>query len=99
VLPVWPVLAYDVCSVMRWPLALWRGLASHPCSSVAQRQSIRLLTGGLLVRIQPEEPHLFGVQIFTTARFGPWRSVDSRKDGPDSIGWFWASFHWFWPSF
>src|SRR6185436_1318507 len=27
-----------------------------PCSSVAQRQSIRLLTGGLLVRIQPEEP-------------------------------------------
>src|SRR5437773_12332291 len=25
-------------------------------SSVAQRQSIRLLTGGLLVRIQPEEP-------------------------------------------
>ena len=26
------------------------------CSSVAQRQSIRLLTGGLLVRIQPEEP-------------------------------------------
>ena len=28
----------------------------HRCSSVAQRQSIRLLTGGLLVRIQPEEP-------------------------------------------
>jgi hypothetical protein len=27
-------------------------------SSVAQRQSIRLLTGGLLVRIQPEEPIL-----------------------------------------
>src|SRR4051812_47102823 len=30
--------------------------ASHQNSSVAQRQSIRLLTGGLLVRIQPEEP-------------------------------------------
>jgi hypothetical protein len=30
------------------------------CSSVAQRQSIRLLTGGLLVRIQPEEPNPFG---------------------------------------
>ncbi len=29
------------------------------CSSVAQRQSIRLLTGGLLVRIQPEEPTSF----------------------------------------
>ena len=29
---------------------------SAQCSSVAQRQSIRLLTGGLLVRIQPEEP-------------------------------------------
>jgi uncharacterized protein YbjT (DUF2867 family) len=28
----------------------------HLRSSVAQRQSIRLLTGGLLVRIQPEEP-------------------------------------------
>ena len=27
-----------------------------PCSSVAQWQSIRLLTGGLLVRVQPEEP-------------------------------------------
>jgi hypothetical protein len=26
------------------------------CSSVAQWQSIRLLTGGLLVRVQPEEP-------------------------------------------
>ena len=31
-----------------------RGVLPH--SSVAQRQSIRLLTGGLLVRIQPEEP-------------------------------------------
>ena len=27
------------------------------CSSVAQWQSIRLLTGGLLVRVQPEEPN------------------------------------------
>ena len=33
---------------------------SHRYSSVAQRQSIRLLTGGLLVRIQPEEPFFFG---------------------------------------
>ena len=30
--------------------------AFPPCSSVAQWQSIRLLTGGLLVRVQPEEP-------------------------------------------
>ena len=30
--------------------------AHLPYSSVAQRQSIRLLTGGLLVRIHPEEP-------------------------------------------
>ncbi len=30
--------------------------APNARSSVAQRQSIRLLTGGLLVRIQPEEP-------------------------------------------
>src|SRR5207245_9621486 len=30
--------------------------ASCLCSSVAQWQSIRLLTGGLLVRVQPEEP-------------------------------------------
>ena len=29
------------------------------CSSVAQWQSIRLLTGGLLVRVQPEEPISF----------------------------------------
>jgi hypothetical protein len=29
---------------------------SAPRSSVAQWQSIRLLTGGLLVRVQPEEP-------------------------------------------
>ena len=28
-----------------------------PNSSVAQWQSIRLLTGGLLVRVQPEEPN------------------------------------------
>ena len=35
------------------------GRASCACSSVAQRQSIRLLTGGLLVRIQPEEPISF----------------------------------------
>ena len=34
--------------------------ATRLCSSVAQRQSIRLLTGGLLVRIQPEEPFPFG---------------------------------------
>ena len=31
-----------------------------PYSSVAQWQSIRLLTGGLLVRVQPEEP-LFSI--------------------------------------
>src|SRR5262249_37293178 len=34
-------------------------VAACPCSSVAQWQSIRLLTGGLLVRVQPEEPLLF----------------------------------------
>src|SRR6266508_4331231 len=33
-----------------------RGAVSPPDSSVAQWQSIRLLTGGLLVRVQPEEP-------------------------------------------
>src|SRR5262245_26201824 len=31
--------------------------ATRPRSSVAQWQSIRLLTGGLLVRVQPEEPN------------------------------------------
>src|SRR6476646_4986592 len=35
-----------------------RGAESHQYSSVAQWQSIRLLTGGLLVRVQPEEPIL-----------------------------------------
>ena len=40
--------------VMRMGLAV--ATRTHLCSSVAQRQSIRLLTGGLLVRIQPEEP-------------------------------------------
>jgi hypothetical protein len=30
-------------------------------SSVAQWQSIRLLTGGLLVRVQPEEPIFSGL--------------------------------------
>ena len=35
----------------------WGSLSAlPPCSSVAQWQSIRLLTGGLLVRVQPEEP-------------------------------------------
>jgi hypothetical protein len=54
VLPVRPGLPYDGGSVTR---GRPNGLpASHLCSSVAQRQSIRLLTGGLLVRIQPEEP-------------------------------------------
>ena len=44
-----PVIRYDRCSR--------RACAADPTnSSVAQRQSIRLLTGGLLVRIQPEEP-------------------------------------------
>src|SRR5262245_10543969 len=33
-----------------------RPCAFCACSSVAQWQSIRLLTGGLLVRVQPEEP-------------------------------------------
>src|ERR1700681_416913 len=37
-------------------LRLPERVEAAPCSSVAQRQSIRLLTGGLLVRIQPEEP-------------------------------------------
>ena len=35
------------------PLAARYNPLSHSC--VAQRQSIRLLTGGLLVRIQPQE--------------------------------------------
>jgi hypothetical protein len=38
------------------PVAVHLRRVRHLCSSVAQRQSIRLLTGGLLVRIQPEEP-------------------------------------------
>ena len=33
------------------------------CSSVAQRWSTRLLTEGLLVRIQPEEPFLFFAKV------------------------------------
>src|SRR6185503_15014030 len=33
-----------------------RSIRLTPRSSVAQWQSIRLLTGGLLVRVQPEEP-------------------------------------------
>ena len=36
------------------------------CSSVAQWQSIRLLTGGLLVRVQPEEPTLAGARVGTS---------------------------------
>src|SRR5215471_15108246 len=40
-------------------------------SSVAQRQSIRLLTGGLLVRIQPEEPISLESSAFLTAEFEP----------------------------
>ena len=32
-------------------------------SSVAQWQSIRLLTGGLLVRVQPEEPSLYSENL------------------------------------
>ena len=41
------------------------------CSSVAQWQSIRLLTGGLLVRVQPEEPISFGIPT----AFAPRRSL------------------------
>ena len=40
-----------------------------PCSSVAQWQSIRLLTGGLLVRVQPEEP-IFSTRYRHTVQWG-----------------------------
>ena len=43
-----PLLSYDRGSSLREKSCL--------DSSVAQWQSIRLLTGGLLVRVQPEEP-------------------------------------------
>ena len=47
--------------------SLWaRRAMSHRRSSVAQRQSIRLLTGGLLVRIQPEEPIFPKVFLLST---------------------------------
>ena len=42
-------------------------ISARPHSSVAQWQSIRLLTGGLLVRVQPEEPvlsRIYGHSIF-----------------------------------
>ena len=54
-----------------------RGLARLPDSSVAQWQSIRLLTGGLLVRVQPEEP------IISTTY------VDHLSRGRRSVGTFW----------
>jgi hypothetical protein len=40
----------------------------QPDSSVAQWQSIRLLTGGLLVRVQPEEPITNRVTLDVTIR-------------------------------
>ena len=57
-------------------------VASCQCSSVAQWQSIRLLTGGLLVRVQPEEP------IFSTSWL---RAVfrflnNSEQFGSNAIG-------------
>lgn len=47
-LPYHPFLSYHWGSSRREKSCLY--------SSVAQWQSIRLLTGGLLVRVQPEEP-------------------------------------------
>src|SRR5262252_6947120 len=48
-------------------------------SSVAQWQSIRLLTGGLLVRVQPEEPYLpspIDTRLTRSAR--QWRTGSPR---------------------
>ena len=61
-------LVYDRWSAMdgdERSIALANGLFS----SVAQWQSIRLLTGGLLVRVQPEEPFTFN--DLRTLRIGP----------------------------
>ena len=44
------------------------GFASHQDSSVAQWQRIRLLTGGLLVRVQPEEPLSFKISAMSDGR-------------------------------
>src|SRR5262245_52046376 len=58
------------CPPSGGPAALTRH--SPPYSSVAQWQSIRLLTGGLLVRVQPEEP------ISRSAKLAP-RAVSSSS--------------------
>ena len=56
-------LAQGLGHPLRLGFAFGRRCRTYPPdSSVAQRQSIRLLTGGLLVRIQPEEP----ISIFRT---------------------------------
>ena len=54
-LPRGSFLLYDRC-LASVRLAAGGDAASCHHSSVAQWQSIRLLTGGLLVRVQPEEP-------------------------------------------
>ncbi len=44
------------CSGGSVKLGFFQARSRTPCSSVAQWQSIRLLTGGFLVRVQAEEP-------------------------------------------
>jgi hypothetical protein len=63
------------------------------CSSVAQWQSIRLLTGGLLVRVQPEEPLFLG-----KSSTRPPRSADCDVDcdvraRPEITAPFWPPMH------
>src|SRR2546423_7822554 len=63
----------------RWDWLLLRFASTlPPCSSVAQWQSIRLLTGGLLVRVQPEEPTFFAPILPKTA------AGDDRANDPQS---------------
>ena len=55
------------------------GRQSRQFSSVAQWQSIRLLTGGLLVRVQPEEPAPKQLQI-NNLQIEPNRSIELTQD-------------------
>ena len=48
-------------------------------SSVAQWQSIRLLTGGLLVRVQPEEPITSGLSQIATVLSELAEKIDPAK--------------------
>src|SRR5207237_10295008 len=68
-------LAQGLGHPLRLGFAFGRRCRTYPPdSSVAQRQSIRLLTGGLLVRIQPEEPTSltkYGTSVSAESPSGP----------------------------